>query len=324
MEKWLKHFNYSPIEPLINHKNEALKLSAKNDLLNAKISLVGLWEDRESQKILRKQNSNGSWNYPSGNERIRKKEDYNQIETYRNLGYLIEQFGFTKKHPAIRSTAEYLFKFQTKQGDFRGIYGNQYTPNYTAGITELLIKAGYEKDARINKVFQWLISMRQTDGGWALPFRTRGLNLNAFSDKKQTVKPDFTKPYSHMISGVVLRAFAAHSSLRNSREAQVAGRLLSDSLFRRDCYPDRAGVKYWLGFTFPFWYTDLISAMDTISLLEIPDKRQNVDNAIAWFVAQQEQNGMWNLNVLKGKDKETINGWLSLSICRIFKRLFAD
>ena len=324
MGKWFDKFNYNPIEPLINHKSEAVKVSAKKDLLNKNISLTSLWKEPEAQKIIKRQNNNGSWKYPAAKEQIRTKENYNQIETYRNLGYLIEQFGFTNKHPSIQKAAEYLFKFQSEEGDFRGIYGNQYSPNYSAGITELLIKAGYEKDARIKKVFDWLISVRQTDGGWAIPFRTRNFNLNVISDKSQTIKPDYSKPYSHMVTGVVLRAFAAHSTLRKSKEAEKAGKLLTASLFKKDNYPDRAGKEYWLGFTFPFWFTDLISAMDTISLLGISKRETTVDKAMVWFIRQQKQNGMWELKVLKGRNKNITNGWLSLSICRIFKRIWDE
>lgn len=321
MEKWCDNFNYNPIEPLINNQSEAIKLSAKKDLLNENISLISLWQDSEAQKIIRRQNNNGSWDYPAAKEQIRTKENYNQIETYRNLGYLVEQFGFTNKHSSIQNAAEYLFKFQSKEGDFRGIYGNQYSPNYTAGITELLIKAGYEKDVRIKKVFEWLISIRQTDGGWAIPLRTRNFNLNVISDKTQTIKPDYTKPFSHMVTGVVLRAFATHSSFKNSKEAEKAGRLLVSSLFKKDNYPDRGSAEYWLRFTFPFWFTDLISAMDTISLLNISKQEPTIGEAMDWFIKQQKQNGMWELKVTKGRNKNITNGWLSLAICRIFKRI---
>jgi hypothetical protein len=322
--KWFNNFNYDPIEPLINHKCEAIALSAKRDLLNEGKTLTILSKDPEAQKILTRQNNNGSWDYPAAKEQIRTKENYNQIETYRNLGYLIEQFGFTIKHSSIQNAAEYLFKFQSKEGDFRGIYGNQYSPNYTAGISELLIKAGYEKDDRIKRVFDWLISIRQIDGGWAIPFRTRNFSLNVISDRAQTIKPDYSKPFSHMVTGVVLRAFAVHSSLKKSKEVERASKLLTDSLFKKDNYPDRRGAAYWLQFTFPFWYTDLISAMDTISLLNLPKHEPTIDKAIVWFIKQQKPNGMWELKVTKGRNKNITNGWLSLAICRITKRILDE
>src|SRR5664279_1627092 len=183
---WLDIFRYNPIVPLVEYNDKAVSLAAQRDLLGKKISLQDLWLLTEPINILRRQNKNGSWEYPGAKEHIRTKENYNQLETYRNLGVLIEKFGFTNQHSAIQNAAEYLFTFQTREGDFRGIYGNQYTPNYSAGIAELLIKAGYGRDKRIKKLFKWLISIRQSDGGWAIPFRTRNYNLNIISNNPQT------------------------------------------------------------------------------------------------------------------------------------------
>ena len=292
---WLDIFKYNPIVPLLEYNNKAVSLTARRDLIDKQISLQDLWQLTEPQNILRKQNKNGSWEYPGGNKHIRTKENYNQLETYRNLGVLIEKFGFTNQHSAIQNAAEYLFTSQTKEGDFRGIYGNQYTPNYTAGIAELLIKAGYERDMRIKKVFEWLISIRQSDGGWAIPFRTRGYNLNIISTNPQTIKPDVSKPFSHMVTGVVLRAFATHPSNKKLAEAKEAGRLLLSSLFKKDNYPDRAGQEYWLRFTFPFWFTDLISALDTLSLLGFSKQEPEIEKASSMVCNQAGKK--WNVGV---------------------------
>ena len=133
--------------------------------------------------------------------------------------------------------AEFLFAHQTRVGDFRGIYGRQYSPNYTAGMMELLIKAGYYKDRRIELGFRWLLSVRQDDGGWAIPLRTAA----ASSHKRWTdlmranpIDPDTSKPFSHLVTGVVLRAYAAHNGYRKSTEAHAAGELLSHRIFKPD------------------------------------------------------------------------------------------
>jgi hypothetical protein len=317
---WLDIFKYDPIAPMVEHTNKAVSLSAQRDLLHKTISVQELWQLTEPQNILRKQNKNGSWDYPGAKEHIRTKENYNQLETYRNVGILIEKFGFTKQHSAIQKAAEYLFSFQTKEGDFRGIYGNQYTPNYTGGIAELLIKAGFEEDKRIDKVFDWLIAIRQSDGGWAIPFRTTKNNIHIISTNDPVIEPDKLQPFSHMVTGVVLRAFAAHSFYRKSTGANKAGRLLLSGLFKKDKYGDRGEKEYWLRFTFPFWFTDLVSALDSLSLLEFSKKDPEIEKALHWFVTHQGKKGLWNLRITKGQNKDVTQAWLSLAICRICNR----
>jgi len=172
-EKWRKELNFDPIPPLLASENEAILFFTQRDLLGSKKMepIETLWQLSQVKKLIRKQQEDGFWKYPGGDTSIRSREDYNQLETYRIIGELVEKYGVNKKLPAIQKAAEFLFSFQTEEGDFRGIYGTQYTPNYTAMIMEILIKAGYENDARIKKGFKWLLSIRQADGGWAIPFQ---------------------------------------------------------------------------------------------------------------------------------------------------------
>ena len=322
MNKWLNVLKYNPIPSLLGSNNTAILLHAQRDLLEKNVLIEDLWHLPEPQKILRGQKPNGSWLYPGGKENIRTRENYNQLETYRNLGILVEEFGFNRKHPAIQRTAEYLFTFQTEEGDFRGIYGNQYSPNYSAGIIELLIKAGYENDSRVEKVFTWLLSIRQKDGGWAIPFRTRNYKLEAISARPETIEPDATKSFSHLVTGIVLRAFAAHPMYRESKDAKQAGKLLLSNLFKKDYYPDRAAPEYWLRFSYPFWFTDLISAMDSLSLLGFSKEESQIEETLKWFVKHQQKDGLWELKILKGQNKDVLQLWLSLAIGRIFKRFY--
>jgi hypothetical protein len=322
MVEWSFKLNYNPVPALLESGNEAITVLTERDFLDNTVSTEDLWQLPESRRILRKQKPDGSWLYPGGNKDIRTQENYNQLETYRNLGILVEQYGLNKKHTAIQETANYLFTFQTIEGDFRGIYGNQYSPNYTAGITELLIKAGYQHDSRINKVFEWLLSIRQEDGGWTIPFRTRDHKIDIISSHERPLDPDKSKPFSHMVTGVVLRAFAAHPTYRQSKEAKQAGGLLLSNLFKRDHYPDRAAPEYWLRFSFPFWFTDLISALDSLSLLGFSESEPQIQKALRWFVINQQKSGLWELKILKGQKRDVLKIWLALSICRIFKRLF--
>ncbi len=320
MNEWLNELEYNPLDTLLESDSRAIILFTQRDLLDKASSVEDLWQLPEPQRILRKQKVNGAWTYPGGKKSIRTQENYDQIETYRNLGILVEEFGFNKKHEAVRNAAEFFLTFQTEKGDLRGIYGNQYSPNYTAGITELLIKAGYTDDARIERVFQWMLSIRQEDGGWAIPLRTQDCRLDVITAGFETIEPDMSKPFSHMVTGVVLRAFAAHPAYRRSKEARQAGQLLLSNLFAKDNYPDRGAPSFWLGFSFPFWFTDLISALDSLSLLGFSKREPQVDRALRWFIDSQQKNGLWELKILKGRNKDVLKLWLALAICRIFKR----
>ncbi|MBY8982367.1 MAG: hypothetical protein KGD57_05430, partial [Candidatus Lokiarchaeota archaeon] len=238
-------------------------------------------------------------------------------------GILTEKFGLNNENSMIRKGVEFLFKFQTDEGDFRGIYGNQYSPNYSAGIIEILIKAGYEKDHRIEKCFKWLLSVRQNDGGWTIPIRTHNVDWQEVMYSKELLKPIKEKPFSHVVTGVVLRAFAAHSKYKNSEKAQKIGELLATRFFKSDKYTDRRSKENWFKVSFPFWFTDIISALDSLSLLGFNKVHPNIDLALETLKSRQLENGLWDLKLLKTKDKNLIY-WINLIICRLYKRFFKE
>lgn len=318
---WVSALKYDPLPHLLASGNEAVVFFASRDLLDARDKSLGaVWSLPEARSIINKQKDDGSWKYPGGNQKVRSVENYNQIETFRNLGYLVEMFGFDKSSPAIARAAEFLFKFQTESGDIRGILGNQYAPYYTAAMAELLIKAGYSDDRRIKRIFEWLKSIRQNDGGWAIPLRTRGRKLDVISMSSETIEPDKTKPFSHLVTGVVLRAYAAHRDYSKSEEAKNAGRLLASNFFKSDNYIDRRDRDYWLKFTYPFWFTDLISAMDSLSKMGFSKDEPQIKAALEWFFSSQLSDGSWKLRTLKNAKKFETNLWLDLAICRIIRR----
>jgi hypothetical protein len=119
---------------------------------------------------------------------------------------------------------------------------------------------------------------------------------------------------------VVLRAFAAHETYRATEAARAAGKLLVARLFQRDTYTDRGAPGYWMKFTFPFWFTDLLSALDSLSLLGFTAGEPKMKEALEWFVANQSEDGLWNLQLLKAKSDKDLRLWLGLAICRVFQR----
>jgi len=323
MTSWRKRLPHNPIPILLESGCEPVAYFARRELLAEDAGPVEqLWESGNAQKILRRQLKNGRWKYPAPGATARSVEDYDQIETFRNVGFLVEKFGFTRRHPALRKAAEALFSYQTAAGDFRGIYGRQYSPNYSAAIMELLIKGGYGRDPRIDRGFRWLLALRQADGGWAIPLRTRSAGGNWTGVlRAKALEPDRAKPSSHLATGVVLRAFAVSTKYRNRPAVQAAGELLAARIFKPDTYIDRKAVSFWTGFRFPFWFTDLLSALDSLSRLGFSAEDPQVRAGLDWFAQRQRADGGWTLKLLSGADK-ALPYWLDLSVCRIFRRFF--
>ena len=323
MKEWMVQLSTSPLPHLTASEDEALGCFVRRDLLDKRVEPIeALWELPEAKRLLDKQHQDGSWIYPERGKNAYENENYDLLQTYRVLGILVEQYGLNKQHPAMANAAEYLFSHQTAEGDIRGIFGSQYVPHYTAGMMEILIKAGYASDARIKKGFEWYLSTRQDDGGWAWPLRTAKVSYHDAIVEPHPVQTVRSRPFSHALSGFVLRAFAAHPDYRKSAEARVAGELLKSRFFKPDKYSDRRAVGYWFKLQYPFWWANILTALDSLSLVGFSSDDVDVRKGLDWFRANQEESGLWPTGYGKAKKAGVAQLWVGLAVCRVLKRFY--
>ena len=318
---WQRFLKYNPLLQFDHVTDSALQFQVQRNLKSKDSGLPRLlWELLPVLKILKKQQDDGSWKYPKKKEDPREISGYAQLETFRQLGILVEKYLMTKNHPSVQKAAEFLFACQTEEGDFRGIYLDQYSPNYTAAYLEILIKAGFVNKPQVERGLQWLLSLRQEDGGWVIPLRTEHLRWGEVKVLNEPVQPRREKTSSHMVTGVVLRAFAAHSDYQRDPDITHAGELLSSRIFKADNYTDRKAPDYWTRITFPFWFTDILSTLDSLSKLGFSSDHSNIKEGIDWFVEQQKEDGSWSLQMLKGGGDTNYRYWIALVICRMLDR----
>jgi hypothetical protein len=168
----MKRLRRDPMGLIVTADDAALRSMARRELLGETTRGIDMGELPGVRGAVARQQPDGRWKYPGGNPEIRSPAAYDQLETYRQPVVLVCKFGLDHQHPAVAAAAEFLSSCQTDAGDYRGIYGRQHTPNYSAAITELLIRAKYEGSAQVENSMRWLLAMRQDDGGWAIPTRT--------------------------------------------------------------------------------------------------------------------------------------------------------
>ena len=330
MENWLNLLTFVPISTLENKGNSAIRYFVERDLLDLDVdSIQKLWVLPEPIKILKKQLLDGSW--PRTDKKQHPAVKHQLFDTWRAVNELVGKYGFTRKNLQLEKAAEFLFSCQTEDGDFRGILANQYATYYTGAILATIIQAGYEEDPRVEKCFQWLLSMRQDDGGWSIPMIThkfdRQTQYQLQAEHLPAVEPDRSKPFSHNWTGMILRAFAVHPSYRHLKEAKQASELLKSRFFQADVYSSLQEAHYWVRFEYPFWWNNLVSALDIMIKMEASYNDPQIERAINWLVEHQQPDGLWKLNYYSDSpeksNQQTIERklWVSLAICRILKEL---
>ncbi len=332
MKNWRNLLTFDPIPALLGSRVEVIQFFVNRDLLDLHTNSIGnLWHLHESQKILKKQLPDGSWPRTDKNQHPAVRHEL--VDTWRQVNILVSKYGFNRSHPELNKAIEFLFSCQTEAGDFRGILANQYATYYTGAILSSIIEAGYEDDPRVERCFQWLLFMRQDDGGWSIPMIThkftREEQYKLSSEFLPPVEPDRSKPFSHNWTGMVLRAFAAHPEYRLSEEAKLAADLLKSRFFEPDFYTSYQDALYWVRFEYPFWWNNLVSALDSLAKMGYSSQDPQINRAIHWLIENQQPDGLWKINYFSNAPEKNsakvseMKLWVTLAICRILKQ-FTD
>lgn len=178
------------------------------------------------------------------------------LDRLADLGLRVE--GKSAIADQLRKVADFVLDSQASDGGIADLTlaespkgrGKVVAVHFQGWALSALCRAGFETDPRIEKGFRFLLSLRQDDGGWAW----RGVRTDSAA-----------RPSSHLITGMVLRAFAASKDRRGTREARRAGELLATRFLQPDRYEDRKAPSYWEILSEPRFYTDVLDALDTIT-----------------------------------------------------------
>ena len=313
------------IEYLLARGNLPILYWLKKDILEVPVDreYKNLQKFAARIRILKRQRQDGTWCKKKFEHQPHWERTYCIVETLRSA-FRLYNYGCNYQDANVQKAIQFLFSTQSEEGDFRGAYLNEYAPTYHALTLELLCLYGLDKDQRIQKGFRWLINSRQDDGGWVIPYRTidkekLASRYNIESQLKLApVKPDKSQPFSHLVTGMVLRALAASSTWKHSKEAREAGELLLSRFFKPDKYEDRRLISFWVEITFPFWATDILSSLDSLSIIGFDVNHEGIQQGLRWLQRKQSKEGYWEAGVSKSSLEDHL--WVTMAVMRVLKR----
>ena len=86
MNTWIQKFHFNPTTPLSNSSNLAIQYFYQKDILGkTDIKLKDVWQLKDPQGIVRRQQVNGSWKYPGVQYKKRSATDYSSLKHTVNL-----------------------------------------------------------------------------------------------------------------------------------------------------------------------------------------------------------------------------------------------
>ena len=314
-------------DTLVKSGNPAVIYFTNRDLLEKRLeSPERIRNFTEPRRITGKQQPDGSWKGPAGKKAAYPENHADLVATFKAFRTLVEKYEFDRSSEVIENAAEFLLSFQTAEGDIRGFIANQYATYYTGYVLSLLIQAGYADDPRIETGMNWLLSMRQDDGGWTIPILTRYFDgktmFRLTGSYDEPVEPDRSQPFSHNWTDMVLRAFSRHPAYRKSREVKASAVLLKSRFFKPDVYSSYRNASYWVRFV--HWWPNLLTSLESLLLLGFPADDPDISNGLSWFFENQQPDGLWKQSYdgkpgAENKHDAVERAWLTLRICRMMK-----
>ena len=312
------------IEFLLARGNLPILYWLKKDILEVPVEreYKNLQKYATRIRILESQRENGGWCRREYEDQPRWEKTYYIVETLRNA-FRLYDFACTYKLKEVQKLVQFLLSTQSKEGDFRGAYLNEYAPTYHALTLELLCLYGLDGEKKTQDAFRWLMRNRQTDGGWVIPYRTidklelKNRYRSEAQHKLKPVKPDTSKPFSHLVTGMVLRALATSPTWKNHKDTKKAGEALAQRFFKDDIYEDRKQAKFWEEITYPFWATDVLSSLDSLARIGFTPDHESTQKALKWILSRQKPQGYWEAGFKKSTLEDHL--WVTLSVMRILK-----
>ena len=288
--------------------------------------------DRESRnlekygvriRILESQRPDGSWTSKKRDPHSGAEPADPRAETVKNIGRLYD-YGCTLEQEEVRRGISCIFSTQKREGDFRGLPSGEYSPIFHALALEQLCRFGLDDDPRVQKGFLWIQKCRQNDGGWAIPLRTisavklRKQMSSSHCLEKRPFQPNKKQPCSHLVTGFMLRALAQSLRWRKSAQARRAGELVVSRFFSDDAYDDRRSCRYWEEMAYPFWATNILSALDALSKIGFRPNQGRILRALDWLLRRQNNEGSWESAGTKPSLEDHL--WVTLAVLRVLKQ----
>jgi len=346
----MSSFKAIPIEWLLEDDNPPVKYFTMRDLLEYRKTDSELLEAREelikykvTQRILNKQNPDGSWESKDQPYLPKYKSSYWQI-------MFLAMFGLDHTNHQVERAVEYILEFQHQEGGFvefteegakreyeylrkRALKHKKTYPPVdewvSARIREMelscltgnmalaLIHLGYSYHRAVKDALKWLVEIQNTDGGWLCPY------WHAHKDDKHgcfmgTITPldAFSEAPKKLLNASIKNAIA-----------QGAEFLLMHRLYKADHHDLRPIKEQWLLLTFPEFFYDILRGLSVVTKLGYAQDSR-IDDALRVIMSKRLNTGKWPIErdyastmygIIERKGKPS--KWITLEVLRVIKQV---
>ena len=223
---------------------------------------------------------------------------------------LLEDYVTDREEAHIQAALEKILSWQSEEGYILGPKHDIFPfPQYNGYAVRDLFIYGMEKDLRVKKLADWLLSMQRHDGGWGVPFQQDVKYLPEYravrtSDFLQLVRKGETpesdpKGYTDVPSCIwttlmVIRGLAHSREYRRRREIRRGADFVLDRFFKRNWRHSYYNSEiYWTRIKYPPYPGNGLTALYWLTRLGYGPGDERMEKPIRWLLGARHGDGFW-------------------------------
>lgn len=125
------------------------------------MAVIKQYED-DVNAILAKRYDNGADFWTTPDKRLCKGSPYSTL----NCAHMLLELGVEPSEPVLKEIAGLFFSSWREDGRFKLSPQGAIYPCNTINAVNVLCHLGYASDSRLQKTFDYLLNIQQSDGGW--------------------------------------------------------------------------------------------------------------------------------------------------------------
>lgn len=289
-------------------------------------------------RLLAKLRPDGTWPIPKQKKKAEEAGPGPPIGwTYRsalwNLSDLAD-YRTSREEGHVDAALQNFLKWQSEEGYIPGPWTDAFPlPYFNANAAYALIRFGLEREKKVQKLLNWLVSMQRSDGGWNIPFlqdlhyspEYKWMRIHEFISFVRTLdKSKFdAQKFQHIPSCqwstmLVVRGLIESPKLSKSKAVRRGAEFFLDRFFKKNAHTTFYMTEnHWTVLKYPARFGSGLIALDLLTRLGYGPEDPRMDKPISWLVAARSADGIWNQSMRPHPESDQ---WISLIALRTLAR----